>query len=511
MRNHVRGEEKESLSIGKLRNGFPRDCLFLNGEGEIMMIEYGKVGFKRSGLNSDNRKANREIVKHYNEKNGISQEQVNRMHQEALLGWKGKIESYTTSQQKASAKNRVVFRLEVACLRDSGEDVSIILDLPATRYELEDALDKLGTPDGDMGYAVLIINGDQEYLADNVDNRANLYEMNYLSQMLASLSQWELDCFEGMVKMERVKNGDGPIVLERLINFAQSTGGCQVIYEAKDGYSLGKFYVDNDFIAELDGLPEKIFSWLDYAKVGREMRESEGGVYIPDGYVVQDEEIVLSYKAGDAIPSKEPDYGILLQIENQDSSHSKQMNEQVTLLRLPASDEELFQAIENVGADSPEECHFSVVDSMVPHLAEKIGDALYESEGDAYGLVNELARTFQQVKSRGELITYKAVIETASKGIDLEEAIELSQKIKEFSLIREASDPAVYGCLSLLTNGVEYKEDLFDTTNLSEYGKALIKKKGIVLTSYGGVQSLTGQSVEQWVGTFAQQEGMEMT
>ena len=51
----------------------------MNANGEIMSIEYGKSGFRRSKLSTENRQANREIVNSYNEKHGITAEQVKTM------------------------------------------------------------------------------------------------------------------------------------------------------------------------------------------------------------------------------------------------------------------------------------------------------------------------------------------------------------------------------------------------------------------------------------------------
>ena len=54
------------------KNRLPEQCLFMNANGEIMSIEYGKSGFRRSKLSTENRQANREIVNSYNEKHGIT-------------------------------------------------------------------------------------------------------------------------------------------------------------------------------------------------------------------------------------------------------------------------------------------------------------------------------------------------------------------------------------------------------------------------------------------------------
>ena len=101
---------------------------------------------------------------------------------------------------------------------------------------------------------------------------------------------------------------------------------------------------------------------------------------------------------------------------------------------------------------------------MVPCLTEKIGDALYASDGDSYGLVNELAQKLQQMNVRGNILTYKAMIETVSGDINLEDALDLSHQIENFSVIKEASTPAEYARFSKYC--IEFENELFASTNL---------------------------------------------
>ena len=49
--------------------------------------------------------------------------------------------------------------------------------------------------------------------------------------------------------------------------------------DAADDAALGRFYAENDFIPELDGISDKVFEMLDFAGIGRMMRCSENGVF----------------------------------------------------------------------------------------------------------------------------------------------------------------------------------------------------------------------------------------
>jgi hypothetical protein len=140
-------------------------------------------------------------------------------------------------------------------------------------------------------YSIEILSCDQSYLPQFISHSSNLYELNHLAQKLAEMSGWELDCLEGMVLMDAARTANTPITVDRLINMANSRDHCQVVYEADDDTTLGKIYADNDFVPQFENLPDSVYKWLDFSKIGKEMREVEGGVFTTHGYVVQNGKI----------------------------------------------------------------------------------------------------------------------------------------------------------------------------------------------------------------------------
>jgi len=147
---------------------------------------------------------------------------------------------------------------------------------------------------------------------------------------------------------------------------------------------------------------------------------------------------------------------------------------------------------------------------MAPSLTEKINDALYASEGDCYGLVNELAEQLRRMADKRSIPTYKAMLEAVPGEFSLEDALELSQQIKNFSVIREATTPADYAKFMLTKYCIECESELFSCANLHRYGEKLMEEKGVTLTEYGVLWSLTGQTVEQCLNHPNQSFGMEM-
>ena len=146
------------------------------------------------------------------------------------------------------------------------------IDLPASPYRLLNALDEIGIKSTkEIVYQEILNYGSFGYL-----------ELNALAQKLAVFDRVDSIAFEGLVKMAEQK--PEPFGVKELINFAHSTESCHVVSDVFDDEQLGRFYAGNGFMPEYETLPDKIYEHLDFAKIGREARESEGGVFTQRGY-----------------------------------------------------------------------------------------------------------------------------------------------------------------------------------------------------------------------------------
>ncbi len=392
-----------------------------------------------------------------------------------------------------------VFEVEISRPGSLGAETAATLALPATPYEILDALDRARVTDSRVIYSSEILSCELDYLPQFISPSVNLYELNHLAQRLSGLSEWELDCFEGMVMMDTIRTQYAPIAIDRLINMTHSTADCQVVYEAHDDASLGLFYADNGFVPTLETLPENVFKWLDYCKIGKEMREGEGGVFTPSGYVVQNGEIAQKYMSGDAIPRKNPFYTVLFEVTKGYFNDPSYDNGLTAALWLPADQQALFRAMKEVDAAAPEECAFTAVDCVVPRLAEAITDELEASSGGSYGMVNELAGQLQRLNREGKIPTYKAMLAAAPKDITLEDALDLAYQTDEFRLLRETASPEDYAKTQLAECAIPLRDEFLKHTNLYRYGDILMKQDKAAATDYGILCSPGGSTVEQYL------------
>ena len=489
------------MNSNRKNMALPRKCFaVLPYEDRLVIITQGKPGYARSPLDHGDKHQNRIIADEKNtELGGVTPEQEKAMIKGAIFGW----EFVSPSAQEA------IMELEISRPGALGANTATMLTLPATPYEILDALDKARVTDERVIYSIEITDCKLDYLPQFLIPSTNLYELNHLCHRLASLSDWEMDCFEGMVMMDAVQTSFEPIPVERLINMTASMEYCQIAYEAHDDASLGKFYAENGFVPQLDNVPDNIYAWLDFEKIGKEMREGEGGVFTPHGYVVQNGIIARLYQSGEAVPTEKPDYTVLLRVTKGRFNDPEYDNDLSTLLKLPASNQELLNAVKEVEAVSPEDCVFTAVDCAIPELTEKITDELEATNGDCYGLVNELAGQLRHLDQERGIPVCKAMIESAPIDISLEEALDLAYQADEFSLLREASTPSDYAKAELGKCDIPLKEELLTSdAAIHQYGKKLMVHNMASDTDYGILVSRGGQTVEQCLNRPAQ--SMEM-
>ena len=132
------------------------------------------------------------------------------------------------------------------------------LDLPASPWELWDAMEKVRLQTDDILYMEIEDYFAFEYLSPHLDGLdISLNELNDLAAQLAALDEVQGIAFEGMFSIEvqrKVNANGGVITLQDLRDLAVSAKtDCYHVVDAADDAALGLFYAENDFIPELDG------------------------------------------------------------------------------------------------------------------------------------------------------------------------------------------------------------------------------------------------------------------
>ena len=243
------------------------------------------------------------------------------------------------------------------------------LDLPASPWVLWDAMDKVRLLDGEILYLEI----DEYYRFDALAPHLagldiGLNELNDLAERLAKLDEVQGIAYRGLLEMavqEKVESNGGIITIQELRDLAVSAKtDCYHVVEAADDAQLGRFYAENDFVPELDGISDEVFEMLDFAGIGRMMRHSENGVFVGNLYVLQDGELTTAPPCAKDLPEK-PGYLFRLTL----GLHPDIGDERTVTLDLPAAEAELLDAQAQLGTLNWENTVVLNYDGILPNAA----------------------------------------------------------------------------------------------------------------------------------------------
>ena len=243
------------------------------------------------------------------------------------------------------------------------------LELPASPWELWDAMEKVRLKDGEALYMEIDDYYAFEYLAPHLEELdISLNELNDLAARLATLDEVQGIAFEGMfsIEVQRKVNANGGIItMQDMRDLAVSAKtDCYHVVDAADDAQLGRFYAENDFIPELCGVSNEVFEMLDFAGIGRMMRCSENGVFVGGLYVLRDGELTPAPPVQKTLLEK-PEYLFRLTL----GLCPDFGGDRTAVLDLPASEETLAAAQEQLGTLNWENTVVLNYDGIIPNVA----------------------------------------------------------------------------------------------------------------------------------------------
>ena len=352
------------------------------------------------------------------------------------------------------------------------------LNLPASPWELWDAMDKVRLQTDDILYMEIEDYFAFGYLAPYLDGLdISLNELNDLAALLSVLDEVQEAAFDGFLRMEvqnKVDTNGGVITLQDLRDLAVSAKtDCYHVVDAADDATLGRFYAENDFIPELDGVSDAVFKMLDFAGIGRMMRCSENGVFVGNLYVLRDGELTTAPPVQKTLPEK-PGYLFRLTL----GLHPDIGDARTVTLDLPAAEAELLDAQEQLGVEDWEGVAVIDYDGIIPYAADFTDLPMELEEFNAF---TKAARDIP----RSEVPKLKALLEQFEVR-DIETALFLAEHLADYILTPEISSPqeAALDQLCFIMDREEAVR-LIPYVNLYTYGCDLIKEDNATLSPYG--------------------------
>lgn len=359
------------------------------------------------------------------------------------------------------------------------KDTYVTLELPADPYAVLDAWERLRlAPDTRVEWEMEDY-GEFPVLFPGLQSGEGFPALNALAERLTSLDSRQRTAFEGLVKLQ-----DGrPMEPDALITLSEQAKHCQVAPEATDDASLGRVYAANGSIPEVKDVPDKVFELLDFQLLGRRIRQSAGGVFTRQGYVVPD---------GNWKPTEGQELRIAPEAPTGFFRLELRLGEERAELTLPAG-QELVEVRERMEAVGLPNCAVTAFHSRVPQLP-----AAWATP-ERLDTLNCLAIRLMVLAERDSLalIKYKAVLEVSSIS-SLEDAMALTERLDAYNLNWAAASPEDVARGELRRSMGEENADLLCWyLNLYGYGEALIQQYGGELTDYGLLTRAGGQPVQK--------------
>lgn len=369
------------------------------------------------------------------------------------------------------------------------------ITFPVNRYSFNDQLDRVGIF-GEYTASLYDVNWGSHLKEIKLSDEPTLEELNFLAKRLDKV--FENECEE--IAYCSVISQYETVSIAEAINCTYGLDTVPV-YPCKNAEEYGKIVLENDFLEELNEIPDELYDLLNREKVGRLMQEREGGVFI-DGYYA----IASSYEPqlvyDDVLPEPMDEWLFKLEVTVMDGDDPDE--DMLETLTLPANDERIKELEDKFGKPVSEWVWLSF------HSGLGILDNDSMQNADGVEQLNEFATAVSEM-SRSELVKFKAVLEREQPE-SVSEAISISMQLDDYEFDPSVTDFKDYGEKYLS----EMLPPDFDRTVLSDgvtayLGRNISENNGSQMTEYGILSSAGGQIYSMIEAEQTQQHGQMMS
>ena len=349
------------------------------------------------------------------------------------------------------------------------------LSLPAGKEEIEDALQRAGVPE--HGSCHLEYLDWPEFLGKRLSEYCTLEEINVLAYCISQMNAGQLDIYEGAVELlwEKMLEERWPLWMteKSLINLSYNLDCYDFYPGVLCDADLGEACIEGRKLELIDSLPDDAIELLDPEKVGRYLREKDGGTYTPKGYVLRNTEEFQEIFDGRNFPEMPPELQGIISLQLVNCLHPEAAS---VWIALPAKQDEMIRALESLKAESFDDCV----------ITESRGTVLtFPLAGDEdIGRLNLLAdriRAFSDGRMREK---YRAAMELELCS-DLDLALDIATNLNCYDFDSEMRSPASYAEYLLKKSGVDTEDPAFSFFDFQGYGERKIKEAGYIFTAYG--------------------------
>ncbi len=339
----------------------------------------------------------------------------------------------------------------------NGESMSFTKKFPMNVFEIQDTLDRLKIPDDKPIVRFEI----SEY--DNMDFpfelclrdfSADIYRLNLFAERLEKLDSSEMTAFRSLLKINPESS------FEDILKMTYGLDSV-MIYPCSDCRELGEMVIENDLMPEIENCSNEILELLDREKVGRLMREREGGVFINERYCV-----TSGYEPPNInIEIGRPENCFFRLLIAPDSTKKEQSH----WVTLPCERAKLFEIYDGVCLE---------FQSSLP--------SVQFSDTHQIGKLNELSECLSHLY-HGNFVKLKAVMESENI-YEISDVIDCIDRLDEYQFDRNIFNQSDFGRAYLLKNiHKNFDFSAVEDMNLCDFGRVILERKQGEITSYGAI------------------------
>lgn len=280
------------------------------------------------------------------------------------------------------------------------------LELPASSYEIEDAMQRARILSAHSGSADISVN-ECNILPELTDTRldsASVAELNYFAARLATLGEDEITVLRAVAP--RIFNEE-LVSMKDLINLTYGLDEVSVISGVHTDEQLGQFVIENDLNEDVSAIPESSLYLLDKAQIGKLQRERDGGVFVENMYVVAGEYELPEVYDGEHLHEDDMEKPSVfrLEIAKAPENDSDEVIGSTQWIDLPIEKLEAARIAHSLDVAHIEDCVYYVFESTIPQITDDIFGNMQD-----FDKLNSLAQHYLLL-SPTDQVKFKAVLE----------------------------------------------------------------------------------------------------
>ncbi|GAB5085650.1 hypothetical protein Osc2_24200 [Ruminococcus sp. 25CYCFAH16] len=341
-------------------------------------------------------------------------------------------------------------------------------DFPMTVFELEDALDMLGTDNPVVDFR--ISEHENMDLPKSLcrDFTADIYKLNLFAERFERLEYPERAAMESLLASNPECEFEDMLLMTYGLDSVP-------VWPCKDYYELGEAMIENDMVEELRELPDEYIDLIDREKIGRLVHDKVNGMFIYRYYCVPSEYERPTINIEIGRPEK-CFFRLLIAPAPTDSESTEQFAQWISL---PCNKENLNDIAKDLGIGRVQDMVYYDFQSALPRITVESFDNMNHIEE-----LNALAEKLSTL-SHADFVKLKAVMES-QEFTEISDAAECLNCLDSYGFVGNICNANEFGKEYLSRNlPTNFDLSVLEEMDLQDFGSKILSYKGSLATSYG--------------------------